>query len=435
LKIQIIGAAGYVGSVTAACLAEAGHEVVGVDADPDKVAKLMRGESPIYEPGLAEILDSTIKSGHLRFVGEPEYDRFFDLIFITVGTPPDLVGSLAIEPIKEIVRQLAPALGRRETIVVIKSTVPVGTCRLLAGIMKEGGGVPAAIASNPEFLKEGRAIEDFKRPDRVVVGTQESFVTDKLLGLYLPFLRSGNPFYAVSLETAEFSKLAANAALASRISLMNEFAGLAEATGADIDDVRKVVGSDKRIGPHFLYPGPGYGGSCFPKDVGALVVLGREHRVPVSLIGATELVNLQQKQVLFHKLQTLIPDLQDKRIAVWGLAFKPETDDVRESPAFPLINSLLRAGARVQAYDPKANANFAKAIGNHTFLRYCDSAVEAANSSDALVIVTDWNEFKTHDFAELGELMRSKVVVDGRNLFQPEVLRKLGFAYASIGRQ
>ncbi len=442
MRIAVIGT-GYVGMVTATCLAECGNEVVGIDKDGDKIAMLESGRLPIYEPGLLELVERNRREGRLSFtidlnkgIGPAR------LVFVAVGTPqgadgaPDLTNLWAVG---DALAEHSPG----NQIIVVKSTVPVGTNRQLAQRLKQRSSHDLQVASNPEFLKEGVAVDDFMRPDRVVVGvawsgdratTQGAEVAEVLRELYSPFLRTERPFLVVSPESAEMTKYVANAMLATKISFINEMANLCERLGADINEVRRGIGHDARIGFQFLFPGAGYGGSCFPKDVNALMAMGRQTGSPVTLLEAVNNVNEAQKHVLFRKIrQHYGHELEDVTMAVWGLAFKPRTDDIREAPALVLLEELLAAGVRLRVHDPEAMANVRKMIGNKVI--YCDRPYSALEGADGLAIVTEWQEFRNPDFDVMRRLMRHPVIFDGRNLYEPQTVTCHGFAYYSIGRQ
>lgn len=432
MKVGVVGT-GYVGLVTGTCLADCGHEVICVDIDPSKVERLRRGEIPIYEPGLEELVHRNQEENRLSFTTclNDAVDRS-TILFIAVGTPPAEDGSADLTHVLEVAKSIAQAM-RSKKIVVIKSTVPPGSSERVRKVMAENTEYPFEVVSNPEFLKEGAAIEDFSRPDRVVIGGSDTEAIEALKDLYSPFVRTGNPMVTMDNVSAEMTKYASNAMLATRISFMNEIANLCERTGADVDRVRECIGLDKRIGHPFLFPGAGYGGSCFPKDVQALVRTGREMGFPMKILEAVEEVNVQQKRILFEKIQTHFHgDLIGRKIAIWGLAFKPKTDDMREAPSLVLIENLLQSGCQVAAYDPEARAT-AKAILGERIV-YTEGNYAACEGADALAIVTEWNEFRRPDFDRLRALLKHPVIFDGRNLYHPERLRDHGFTYYSIGR-
>ena len=432
MKIAIVGA-GYVGLVTSTCLADSGNEVTCIDIDREKIERLNRGEAPIYEPGLAELIERNFEAKRLRFTTDlaaavPRRR----LVFLAVGTPPAADGSADLSSLWTVVKQLAPHLAKN-AIVVTKSTVPVGTNAGIAARLKELTGGDCDVASNPEFLKEGAALDDFMKPDRVVVGVRRPQVAEVLKSLYAPFLRTENPFLVMSPESAEMTKYAANALLATKISFINEVANLCERTAADIDDVRRGIGHDSRIGFAFLFPGVGYGGSCFPKDVLALASMARHHRSEARILESVHAVNLRQKEVLGQKIaEHFAGNLRGRTIAVWGLAFKPRTDDVRDAPSLVLINWLLEMGARVRVHDPEAMENVRRLYGDK--LEYAGLPLETLAGADALAIVTEWPEFRHPDFEEMAQAMKGRVIFDGRNLYQPEDVAAAGFTYHCIGK-
>lgn len=439
MKIAIIGT-GYVGLVTGTCLAESGNDVVCVDNNPKKVAVLQSGGIPIYEPGLHELVARNSRDGRLSFTADlATAVRGAQLIFIAVGTPQSEAGDADLTAVFAVADAIGAALkdvppgppGSR--VVITKSTVPVGTNARVAERLAANGCAHVDVASNPEFLKEGAAIDDFMKPDRVVVGVRRPEVGEVLRELYAPFLRTERPFLVMAPESAEMTKYAANAMLATKISFINEMANLCDRLGADINDVRKGIGHDQRIGFQFLFPGPGYGGSCFPKDVEAIVAMGRRVELPLKLMQAVDEVNDEQKRVLFAKIrQHFGGALEGKTLALWGLAFKPRTDDIREAPALTLIDSLLEAGARVRVHDPEAMANVRELYGDK--LHYADRPYGALEGADGLVIVTEWPEFRTPDFEVMKRLLTGRVVFDGRNVYEPRQMEALGFAYYGIGR-
>jgi UDPglucose 6-dehydrogenase len=432
LKIAVIGT-GYVGLVTSTCLAESGNEVVGIDKDASKIATLETGKLPIYEPGLLELVQRNRREQRLTFstdlargVGQAK------LIFIAVGTPQSDSGAADLTNLWAVGDAMATSLAE-DAIVVIKSTVPVGTNRALTELLNKRAGRAIDVASNPEFLKEGAAVDDFMKPDRVVVGVRRPEVGSVLQDLYSPFMRTERPFLIMSPESAEMTKYAANAMLATKISFINEMANLCERLQADINDVRRGIGHDSRIGFQFLFPGAGYGGSCFPKDVSALIHLGKQCDVAVDLIEAVDRVNDLQKQVLPRKIHEHYgKDLKGKCLALWGLAFKPRTDDIREAPALVLIDDLLTAGVRLRVHDPEAIANVRQIYGDK--IAYCDRPYWALEGADGLVVVTEWQEFRQPDFEVMRRLMRDHVIFDGRNIYEPKAVRGLGFTYYGIGR-
>lgn len=438
MKVTIFGS-GYVGLVTATCFAQVGNQVTCVDVDPSRVARLSVGECPIHEKGLDAMLQSNIRSQRLRFVSDFTAALDADVYFIAVGTPSKEDGSADLRFVEQVALSLGQNLSMT-SLVVNKSTVPVGTADKVRTIIKtelkrRGATFDVDVASNPEFLKEGRAVNDFMKPDRVIIGVSSAYAKSKLSVLYAPFNRNRDKLLVMDVRSAELTKYAANAMLATKISFMNEMSLLAESTGADIEQVRLGIGSDPRIGFQFIYPGCGYGGSCFPKDVRALSHLAEKHGLDSSLIKATHQVNENQKQVLCKKIAARFHGkLSGRRFAVWGLAFKPETDDVREAPSLTLIQSLLDAGAEVCAYDPAAIQNTHQYFGNRTSLHYAPDAYTALLSADALIIMTEWLEFRSPDFADIKAKLKEPLIFDGRNILSPTVLKDYGLEYVSIGR-
>ncbi|MBS0209773.1 MAG: UDP-glucose/GDP-mannose dehydrogenase family protein [Planctomycetes bacterium] len=432
MKLAVIGT-GYVGLVSGTCFAESGNDVVCVDIDAAKVERLRRGEIPIYEPGLAEMVHGNAAAERLSFTTDlTTAVRAADVIFLAVGTPQSHDGSADLTALRKVVDSLAPHL-RPEAIVVTKSTVPVGTNRQIYNRLHELLKRPCHVASNPEFLKEGAAIEDFMRPDRVVVGVREERVADVMRELYKPFLRTEHPFLVMSPESAEMTKYVANALLATKISFINEVANLCGHLEADINDVRRGIGHDRRIGFQFLFPGLGYGGSCFPKDVRALESMAHRVGVEPHILLAIDKVNNHQKTILLDRIvEHFHGDLSGKTIAVWGLAFKPRTDDIREAPALALIDKLLALGAKIHVHDPEAIENVRHEYGDK--LVYAERPYDALPGADALVIATEWKEFLNPDFKRMKTLMRGSVIFDGRNVYEPEQMRHAGFTYHSIGR-
>jgi UDPglucose 6-dehydrogenase len=449
MKITIIGT-GYVGLVSGACFADVGNTVLCLDVDSRKIDMLKAGQIPIHEPGLDTLVASNAAAGRILFT--TEYDRAVahaDVIFIAVGTPPDEDGSADLRHILSAARSIGQRI-TRPIVVVDKSTVPVGTAdqvrdAISEELQKRGAKVGFTVVSNPEFLKEGAAIEDFMRPDRIVVGSDDPHATKVMRQLYAPFSRNHDKLIHMDVRSAELTKYAANAMLATRISFMNELANLAEVLGADIEAVRLGIGSDPRIGPHFLYAGMGYGGSCFPKDVKALLKTSVDHGRSLHLLNAIETVNEAQKSVLFDKIARHFggaAELRGKTLAVWGLAFKPNTDDMREAPSLVLISKLMAAGCNVRAYDPVASTEARRLLqqenGHDCCVRYltlCDSARDAVEGSDALALVTEWKEFRAPDFEHLATSLRRKAIFDGRNLYDPKMVADAGIAYHGIGRR
>jgi UDPglucose 6-dehydrogenase len=439
MKVTVIGT-GYVGLVTGACLAEMGNHVVCLDVDPAKVELLRAGGIPIHEPGLDEVVHRNAQAQRLEFTTDADAAvRHGTIVFIAVGTPPGEDGSADLTHVLAAAR----TIGERMTdykVVVDKSTVPVGTADRVEALLREclaarGETAEFSVASNPEFLKEGAAVEDFMRPDRIIVGTHDERAVLLLRALYSPFVRSRDRLLLMDRRSAEFTKYAANAMLATRISFMNELALLAQELGADIELVRQGIGSDPRIGHQFLYAGAGFGGSCFPKDVKALVHMGDEAGRPLALLRAVQAVNEHQKGVLPEMIARRFGGmLEGRRIALWGLAFKPGTDDMREAPSRVLIDRLLAAGARVRAYDPVAMKEAVRVIGPREGLEFAASAGEALPGCDALAIVTEWREFKSPDFDQIKSVLKQPLVFDGRNLFDPRLMASLGIEYHGIGR-
>ncbi|MEM8866140.1 MAG: UDP-glucose/GDP-mannose dehydrogenase family protein [Planctomycetota bacterium] len=431
MKIAVIGT-GYVGLVTGTCFANSGNDVTCIDIDEAKIEGLKNGVIPIYEPGLKELVLRNFEAGRLHFTTDTAAAVApAEMIYLAVGTPQGSDGAADLSAMWAVTKAIAPHL-REDAIVVTKSTVPVGTNAKIFGMLKELTGRECDVASNPEFLKEGAAIDDFMKPDRVVVGVRRPEVSDKLAQLYAPFLRTEKPFLSMSPESAEMTKYVANALLATKISFINEMANLCEQMGGDINDVRRGIGHDSRIGFAFLFPGVGYGGSCFPKDVRALTAMTEDKGLMPEMLRAVDNVNERQKTVLFDKVKSQFgDDLAGKRIGVWGLAFKPETDDIREAPALVLIKQLQHAGATVVAHDPEAMANVAAETKG---VEFCKHPLNAVEGSDALCICTDWKAYHQPDFAEMYQLMKQPVVFDGRNLYDPVRMQRRGYCYHSIGR-
>jgi UDPglucose 6-dehydrogenase len=433
MKIAVVGT-GYVGLVLGACLAENGNTVTCVDKDAGKVTTLRAGKMPIYEPGLEEMVRRNHGEERLSFTTDlPAAVQAAEIVFIAVGTPQGEDGSADLTHVLDVARSVGRAL-TKYTVVVDKSTVPVGTAkRVQAAIAKETTQA-FSVVSNPEFLKQGAAVEDFMKPDRVVIGVEpgDDRASALMKELYGPFTRTGAPIMMMDTASAELSKYAANSILACRISFMNEVANMCELVGADVDQVRKAIGADRRIGTSFLFPGVGYGGSCFPKDVKALIKSAHDHGYEFKILQAVERVNHAQKERLVAKMQAYFGSLKGKTIAVWGLAFKPRTDDMREAPAIVIIESLLAEGAVVRGYDPEAIETARCLFGDRVTL--CDKGYDALNGADALAVVTEWNTFREPDFEKIRERMKSPVVFDGRNIYSPEHMRALGFTYFSIGR-
>jgi UDPglucose 6-dehydrogenase len=435
MKISVIGS-GYVGLVVAACFAENGNNVIGVDIVPEKIDKLKKGEVPIYEPGLEELVRRNLDEERLSFTTDLESAiTNTDIIFIAVGTPPDEDGSADMSHVLSVATSIGRCMNGRK-IVVLKSTVPVGTNRrvrdTIAGLTDHAFGV----VSNPEFLKEGAALDDFLRPDRVVIGADDPKVADAMCELYRPFVRTGNPIMIMDPTSAELTKYASNAMLATRISFMNEMARICDKVGADISQIRKAVGTDRRIGHAFLFAGVGYGGSCFPKDVRALLQTAKELEVDLPLVRATEEVNNAQKLYMLPKIESYYDgNLGEVTLAVWGLAFKPKTDDMREAPSIALINEVVRRGARVRVHDPEAMNEALRVLPElNDHITYCRRSYDACEGADGLVLVTEWNEFRNPDFERVRSLLRRPVIFDGRNIYNHELLRELGFDYFGVGK-
>jgi len=424
--------AGYVGLVTGTCLAESGNEVICVDVDARKISLLKKGGVPIYEPGLETLIKRNVKEKRLTFTTDLATGvRNSLIIFIAVGTPPNRDGSSNLNYVYEAARGIGKEINGYK-IVVTKSTVPVGTAEKVKKIIAQEAKHPFDIASNPEFLKEGAAIEDFMKPDRIVLGVENSMVEELMRELYAPFVRTGNPVLTMGVRSAEITKYASNAMLATRISFMNELANLCEAVGADINSVRSGIGSDPRIGSSFLFPGAGYGGSCFPKDVQAMIKTAEEHDRVLRILKAVEDVNQKQREVLAEKvIKRFKRNLKDKIIAIWGLSFKPNTDDMREAPSVIIINNLLKRGAKIKVYDPVSMHNAKKEFGNR--VSYGKDNYTVLKDADALVVVTEWNEFRRPNFEKMLKLMKSPVIFDGRNIYTPHKLKEMGFEYYGIG--
>jgi UDPglucose 6-dehydrogenase len=442
MRLTMVGT-GYVGLVTGVCFSNTGNEVVCLDVDEGKIAKLRQGICPIYEPGLTDLMERNIDAGRLTFTTEKaEAYRDADMIFICVGTPSDERGHTdlkyvmgAADDVASVLKSLGPR--QKAKVIVVKSTVPVGTTQEVKARIREKAGedIPFHVADNPEFLKEGAAIDDFMRPDRVVVGVEDEATAEAFRDLYDPFVRNGHPIFIMDIRSAEMVKYAANNFLATKISFINEMANLCEAYGANINRVREGMCSDKRIGYAFLHPGLGYGGSCFPKDTLACIMMGEKSGVPVPVSKAVHDGNQKQRERFFEKIQAHFKGqggLDQKTLAFWGLAFKPRTDDTREAPAFTLIRKALGYGAVVRAYDPVANEVARRELGSGP--QIVDDMYEAAKGADALVICTDWDEFKSPDWSRLASVLKQKVIFDGRNLYRRGHLGEHGFHYFSVGR-
>ena len=432
MKIAVIGT-GYVGLVVGACFAETGNTVTCVDKDAAKIRALNRGRIPIYEPGLEELVRRNSAEKRLIFsttLADPV--KRADVVFIAVGTPTGEDGSADLRHVLGVAKEIGKALNGYK-VIVDKSTVPAGTAELVRDVIRRQTQEPFSVVSNPEFLKQGAAVEDFLKPDRVVIGADDERAASIMTDLYRPFTRTGAPIMVMDCISAELCKYAANAMLATRISFMNEIANVCERFGADADKVRQAIGSDKRIGPAFLFPGIGYGGSCFPKDVKAVVKFSADKKYRFRILEAVEAVNEAQKLRLLEKLDTHVGrKLKGKTIAVWGLSFKPRTDDMREAPAIPIINGVLARGGKVRAFDPEA-----RRVGESVFGRkiyYARNAYDALKGADALLVLTEWNVFREPDFQKMKRIMKTPLILDGRNIFHPKQIRDLGFTYASIGR-
>jgi UDPglucose 6-dehydrogenase len=432
MKIAVVGT-GYVGLVVGACLAESGNDVICVDKDETKVRLLKRGQVPIYEPGLEEIVKRNRAEGRLSFTtGLAKAVKASQIIFVAVGTPQGEDGSADLQHVLGVARDVARAMdGYR--VIVNKSTVPVGTAERVREILRRETTHPFSVVSNPEFLKQGAAVEDFMKPDRVVIGAEDPRGAELMVALHKPFTRTGAPIMVMDCASAELCKYASNALLATKISFMNEVANVCDLFGADVDQVRQAVGADRRIGPSFLFPGVGYGGSCFPKDVKALMRFSADKKYDFRILKAVESVNEYQKRVLVKKIDAHFGGaLKGKTVAIWGLAFKPKTDDMREAPAVPIIETLLERGVAVQAYDPEA-MKVAKGIFG-TRITYASKNYDALKGADALAVVTEWHEFREPDFARMRKVMRQPVIFDGRNIYDKDQMKEQGFTYYSIGR-
>lgn len=443
MKLAVFGT-GYVGLVTGACFAEMGNNVLCVDVDVDKVARLKNGEVPIFEPGLETLVKNNTSRGLLTFTSDVEQGvKFGEVIFIAVGTPSDEDGSADLQYVLSVANTIGEHM-REEKVVVDKSTVPVGTAdkvqlAIAAALKKRNVNTPFHVVSNPEFLKEGAAVADFMKPDRIVIGSSSPRAVEVMDQLYAPFNRNHDKVVHMDRRSAELTKYAANVMLAAKISLMNEMANLADRLGADIEAVRRGIGMDPRIGYHFIYPGAGYGGSCFPKDVKALIHTANEAQYEAHIMKGVEKVNMLQKRVLFDKLSKHFNgDIKGRTFALWGLAFKPNTDDMREAPSQTLIDLLTRNGAKVRAYDPQANAEARRIYGDHSELdqavEICDDRTSTLAQADGLIVVTEWNEFRSPDFGQIKSALKEAVIFDGRNLYDPDYLQQLGFVHYGIGR-
>ena len=432
MNLTVVGT-GYVGLVAGTCLAATGNDVICVDVIAEKVAALQAGKVPIYEPGLEELVQRNLEEQRLSFSTDlADAVQKAEVIFIAVGTPQSENGHADISQILATAEAIARAMNGRK-VVVNKSTAPVGTAERVKAIMAPIAKHPFAVVSNPEFLKEGAAVDDFMKPDRVVLGSDDAQAIEQMKELYEPFVRTGNPILVMDSRSAEMSKYAANAMLATKISFINEVSNLCEKVGADVNEVRRAIGLDRRIGPHFIFPGVGYGGSCFPKDVRAAVAMG-EPELELPLLRSVEKVNERQKKLLVDKIMRHFgKDLKGRTFAVWGLSFKPRTDDMRDAPAIVIIDCLLEAGAAIQAHDPEAMGEARKIFADR--IGYFRRNYDALKGADALIIVTEWNEFRRPNFATIKQQLKQPVIFDGRNIYDPEDLRKLGFTYFSIGRR
>ncbi|MBN1255867.1 MAG: UDP-glucose/GDP-mannose dehydrogenase family protein [Deltaproteobacteria bacterium] len=432
MKICMIGS-GYVGLVTGACLAEFGMEVICVDQDTAKIEKLQKGKSPFYEPGLDDLIEKNIEEGRLSFSTDTEQGvRTSTVIFIAVGTPANSDGSPDLSHVEAAVREVAGYVTEYK-IIVLKSTVPVGTGRWAKGLITEAvqGDVPFDMVSNPEFLREGAAVEDFFRPDRVVIGAESEKAIDVMKDIYNALYLIEAPFIITTIETAEMIKYASNAFLATKISFINEIANLCESVGADVHDVARAMGLDGRIGKKFLHPGPGFGGSCFPKDTKALVHVGRMHNCEMEIVQSTIMVNERQKERMIAKIEQMVGDVRGKSIGILGLAFKPNTDDMREASSIPIIEGLQSRGALIKAYDPEAMEEAQKIFHDVT---YCKGPYEVAEGSHAVVLLTEWNQFRLLDLTRIKGLLQEPVFIDLRNVYEPLQMRELGFRYCGVGR-
>ena len=439
MKITIFGS-GYVGLVTAACFADVGNNVCCVDVDKDKIEKLNLGVVPIFEPGLEKLIKTNKDSNRLQFTNDlKKAVEFSDLIFIAVGTPQDEDGSADVSNIFSVADSIIGNI-KSDKIVVTKSTVPVGTAEQLSQyfteeLFKKDLSLKVEVVSNPEFLKEGSAINDFMKPDRIIIGSENSEAVNLLTKLYAPFNRNHNRVMTMPSKSSELTKYVANSMLALKVSFMNEMSNIAERVGADIESVREGIGADSRIGYSFIYPGPGYGGSCFPKDIKALINTASNNSYDSLILKAVDEINNQQKNIIFKKIQYHFENnLTNKLIAVWGLSFKPDTDDMRESPSINLINSLLSSGASVSVYDPEAMEECKRIFGKNDQILYSKSPLGSVNKADCLAIITEWKEFRGIDINELGDRLNAKVLFDGRNIYDPSFMIKNGFTYYGIGR-
>lgn len=432
MKITVVGT-GYVGLVAGTCFADVGHSVTCVDRDEGKISTLKKGQVPIYEPGLEDILSLAIQRKRIQFTSNlAEALEGNQVVFIAVGTPEGPDGNPVMEPVMGVVDSIAK-LAKEKKFVVLKSTVPVGTAKVVQDYFDKHSQMEIEVVNNPEFLKEGAAVDDFLRPDRVVVGCKTQEARNIMQELYDPFVKNGNPIIFMDNASAELTKYAANAFLSVKISFINELAQLADRVGADVNDVRKGFTSDKRINPAFFYPGIGYGGSCFPKDVQALIKTAQKFDLPMRIVAAADDVNNQQREIMFRKIKGHFGDLKAKKFAIWGLSFKPRTDDVREAPALTLIENLVKAGATIRAFDPVASENAQKTC--QVKFEVTQNQNDALQGADALIICTEWNEFRNPDLSEIKALLKTPVIFDGRNILDPGRVKKAGFNYFCFGRE
>ncbi len=433
MQISVIGT-GYVGLVVGACLADMGNQVICVDNNLEKLKMLNNAVMPIYEPGLEELVKSNMKENRLKFSADIDHAvKNSQVCFIAVGTPQGEDGSADLKHVMQVIKSIAKSMDGYK-LIVEKSTVPVGTAEKMSNIIKEITNHPFDIVSNPEFLKQGNAVDDFLHPDRVIIGSNSPKATKIMRDIYAPFFRTGDRVIVMDVKSAEMTKYASNSFLATKISFMNEIANLCEEVGADVEMVRIGMSSDNRIGNKFLFPGLGYGGSCFPKDVRALIKLGYEHNLEMSIVSAVEKINVRQRQIFINKIIDRFGfDLSNINFGIWGLSFKPQTNDMREAPSITIINKLLEKGAKVKAFDPKAMEN-AKIYFNNKIV-YVNSAYEAVEDVDCLLLLTEWNEFRRPDFLKIKELMRKQIIFDGRNQYDANTLNELGFEYHQIGKK
>ena len=432
MNVGVVGT-GYVGLVVGSCLAESGNDVICVDNDDRKIKLLKRGKIPIYEPGLHEVVERNLRERRLAFATDlAETVKKSFVIFITVGTPASGDGAADLDAVLSVAREIGRSIDRYK-VIVTKSTVPVGTTETIRDVIRRETGQPFDVASNPEFLKEGAAVDDFLKPDRIVIGTADIRAAEILRELYAPFVRTGSPALIMDIRTAEITKYAANAFLATRISFMNEFATLCDSVGADIEMVRKGLGSDSRIGPAFLFAGLGFGGSCFPKDIRALLHTGRSRDCPLRILEAVEAVNMDQRSLFVAKIvRHFSGNIEKKRFALWGLSFKPRTDDIRDAPSVSIIEALVERGAVVSGYDPEAVDSARAVFGSR--VRFAPNNYACLEGADALLLVTEWQVFRNPNFERMKALMREPVIFDGRNIYDPAHMRQLGFTYYSVGR-